>query len=315
MKNIAFLFPGQGSQFVGMAKAIYEGSSEVKAIFEEANSILGRDLKGLMFEGPNDELDLTRNAQTALLVANYACLTALTDIIDIKPAVYAGHSLGEFSALVAAGALSFADALRLVDLRGKFMQEAVKVGEGKMCAVLGLGTVDLDNICAEASTDDSIVVVANINCPGQVVISGHTSAVERASEAALKAGAKRAIILKVTVPSHSPLMEGASAKLAEVMAGIEFKEMQVPVVTNVEAALLDDYSRAPELLCRQLVSPVRWVESIELMKSNGITAMIEVGPGKVLTTLIKRIDPDIEIFKAGEPKDLEALAKVLKEEL
>lgn len=312
MKSIAFIFPGQGSQAVGMAKAIYEGYPHVRYIFDDANAILARDIKGLMFEGPSEELDLTRNAQCALLVANHAVLTALRKVLDERPEIFAGHSLGEYSALVAAGALDFEDALRLVDLRGKFMQEAVKAGEGKMCAVLGLDTVDVEEICARVSFDDSIVVVANINCPGQVVLSGHAAAVERASEAALQAGAKKAIILKVSVPSHSPLMDGASEKLARVMEDIDFKPFCTPVVTNVEAAVLDDCTRVPDLLRRQLVSPVRWVECIEVMKFRGITTMIEVGPGRVLTALNKRIASDIETFKVGEPKDLEALTAKFK---
>ena len=312
MENIAFIFPGQGSQFVGMARAIFDSNARVRDIFDEANSILARDLKRLMFEGPSEELDLTRNAQCALLVANHVSLTALTGLIDIKPQMFAGHSLGEFSALVAAGALGFEDALRLVDQRGKFMQEAVGVGEGMMCAVLGLDTPELEEICAGVSKDDSIVVIANINCPGQTVLSGHAHAVERAREAALKAGAKRAIILKVSVPSHSPLMQGAACRLAKAMEGIDFKPMSAPVVSNVEAVPIEDHTRVPELLRRQLVSPVRWVQSIEFIKSKGITAMIEVGPGKVLTTLNKRIDKDIESLKAGEPEDLEALTGALK---
>lgn len=312
MKNIAFIFPGQGSQAVGMAKGIYETYPHVRYIFDDANAILARDIKGLMFEGPSIELDLTRNAQCALLIANHVSLTVLRSVLGIRPEIYAGHSLGEYSALVAAGALDFPDALRLVDHRGKFMQEAVQAGHGKMCAVLGLDTAELEEICARVSFDDSIVVVANINCPGQVVLSGHARAVERATEAALKAGAKKAIILKVSVPSHSPLMEGAAVRLAEVMEDIHFKPFDAPVVSNVEALTIGDFTEIPDLLQRQLVSPVRWIETIEFMKCHGINRFIEIGPGKVLTALNKRIDKGIETFKCGEPKDLEALKTEFK---
>ncbi len=312
MKNIAFLFPGQGSQAVGMARALYERYGVVKSLFEEASTVLGRDMGSLLFDGPAEELDLTRNAQTALVVANQASLLALNETIGISPSMVAGHSLGEYSALVSAGVLSFADALKLVDLRGKFMQEAVEVGEGAMCAVLGLDTGLLTDICTKASTADNLVVVANINCPGQVVISGHTGAVERAKEASIKAGASRAIMLKVSVPSHSPLMEAAAERLSEVMADIEFRPFKVPVVTNVEARPLKDCSRVPGLLRSQLVSPVRWTESIEMIRGSGVDTMIEVGPGKVLSTLLKRIDKGITTYRAGEPEDMEALREAFK---
>ncbi|MBE9532393.1 MAG: ACP S-malonyltransferase [Proteobacteria bacterium] len=312
MKNIAFLFPGQGSQLVGMAKGLYEGSDKVRSIFDEASTVLGHDMKGLIFDGPAEELNLTRNAQAALVVANYSALTALNDVLGLTPVFVAGHSLGEFSALVAAGVLDFADALRLVDLRGKFMQEAVKVGEGSMCAVLGIDTELLGEICSEASTEDEKVVVANINCPGQVVISGHAKAVERASEFSLKQGASRAIVLKVSVPSHSPLMESAAEHFAQVLDKINFKPFNIPVVTNVEAEALTDSTRVAGLLTDQLTSPVRWVESIEHMRDSGVDTMIEVGPGKVLSTLIRRIDKGIKTFRAGEPADIDAIVEAFK---
>ena len=312
MKNIAFLFPGQGSQSVGMAKALYEEFDSVKALFDEASTVLGHDMSALIFDGPAEELNLTRNAQAALVVANQASLLALKERTEITPAFVAGHSLGEFSALVASGVLSFADALRLVDLRGKFMQEAVKVGEGSMCAVLGLDAELLGDICRDASEADSVVVVANINCPGQVVISGHKEAVERASEFSLKAGASRAIVLKVSVPSHSPLMEPAAENFAKVLENIEFKPFDVPIVTNVEAGPLEDSGSAAGLLRAQLVSPVRWVESVEFIRDNGAAVMIEVGPGKVLSTLIRRIDKEIKTFRAGSSADIEAITEYFK---
>ncbi len=312
MKDIAFLFPGQGSQAVGMARILYERFDVVRSLFEEASTVLGRDMGSLLFDGPSEELDLTQNAQTALVVANQASLLALSETTGLSPAVCAGHSLGEYSALVCAGVLSFADALKLVDLRGRFMQEAVEVGEGAMCAVLGLDTERITDICSNVSTADSLVVVANINCPGQVVISGHARAVERAKEASIEAGAKRAIMLKVSVPSHSPLMEPAAERLAEVMADIEFMPFKVPVVTNVEASPLEDSTRVPDLLRSQLVSPVKWTESIETITGSGIDTMIEVGPGKVLTTLNKRIDKETATFRAGEPTDIEALIEAFK---
>jgi [acyl-carrier-protein] S-malonyltransferase len=268
-------------------------------------------MRSLIFDGPPEELNLTRNAQSALVVANHASLTALNEAAALTPLMVAGHSLGEFSALVASGVLGFADALRLVDLRGKYMQEAVKVGEGGMCAVLGLDTELLSEICAQASTEDSKVVIANINCPGQVVISGHTEAVGRASEFSLKAGASRAIVLKVSVPSHSPLMAGAAEQFALVMEKIDFKPFNLPIVTNVEAESLEDPSRVAALLKDQLTSPVRWVESIELMRDKGVSTMIEVGPGRVLSTLIRRIDKEIKTFRAGEPADIEAIVEAL----
>jgi [acyl-carrier-protein] S-malonyltransferase len=285
---IAFVFPGQGSQYAGMGKDMADNFPAARQVFEEANDALGFDLATLCYNGPEDELKLTTNTQPAILTVSTAALKVLEQESGLRPAYLAGHSLGEYSALVAAGALSFADAVRTVRQRGAFMQEAVPVGVGAMAAILGLDTVELEAVCREAA-QGQVVSPANFNSPGQVVIAGHATAVERAIELAKARGAKRAMPLPVSAPFHCSLMLPAGERLREVLAGIAVGPLRAPVVSNVEAAPNSDAGRVKELLVAQVSAPVRWDESVQKMAELGVERFIEIGPGKVLAGLIKRI--------------------------
>ena len=308
--HIAFIFPGQGSQCIGMAKDFYDRYVDAKTVFEEASNTLGFDMARLCFEGPATKLNLTQNTQPALLTASVAILNVLNKETSIKPRFLAGHSLGEYTALVASRALDFKDAVRVVAMRGKFMQEAVPQGMGAMAAVIGLTGDMVKDICREASRsgilpdNDNIVVPANFNSPEQTVISGHKEAVARASNLAKERNAKRVIPLPVSVPSHSPLMKPAAEKLARELDNIKIKALNVHVISNVEAKPLLSEERVKDLLEKQLYSPVRWVESIQMMKQEGIESVIEVGPGRVLTGLVKRIDDSIKTMNVEKPEDI-----------
>ncbi|MBI5562337.1 MAG: ACP S-malonyltransferase [Deltaproteobacteria bacterium] len=311
MKKLAIVFPGQGSQFVGMGKGLCAAYPVAKETFDEANDALGFDLASIAFTGPADALDRTEFTQPALLAASVAALRVLRGVASAAPAFYAGHSLGEYTALVAAGAIRFADAVRIVNLRGKYMQEAVPAGAGKMCAILGLYINDVAAVCDAASGDGAVVVSANINGPQQIVISGDARAVDMAAGLASERGAKRVIPLQVSAPSHSPLMEGAAARLASELAKIEIAAPKASVLSNVEAAPIVGAAQIKGILVRQLTSPVRWVETINRMKAEGVERVVEAGPGKVLTGLIKRIEPDIETFNIGEAGDVDKLAAAM----
>src|SRR3990167_4961859 len=303
--RFAFVFPGQGSQCIGMGKEFYERYPDAKSVFQEASDILHLDMARLCFECPDEELNLTQNTQPAILTASIAILNTIEQEITTKPSFLAGHSLGEYTALVAGKAIDFKDAVRIVYLRGKFMQEAVPQGAGAMAAILGLTGEIVAEVCKESSTKDSIVVPANFNSPEQTVISGHREAVERASNLARTRGAKRAIPLPVSVPSHSPLMKPAAERLSKELANIKFKKLNTPIITNVEAEPLSAEDKIKELLEKQLYSPVRWVESIQRMKQEGIETIIEIGPGRVLTGLVKRIDSGIKTVNIEKPTDIE----------
>ncbi len=311
MSKTAFVFPGQGSQSIGMAKSIFDSSEGARAAFAEASDSLGMDVAKLSFEGPDYLLDRTEYTQPALLTASIATLRALKEKTGFVPSCLAGHSLGEYTALVAAGAIEFRDAVKLVHLRGQYMQESVPPGVGKMCAILGLSREDVQTICDSASIDTAEVVPANINSPEQVVISGHAAAVDIAAGMAKDRGAKRVIPLQVSAPSHSPLMEKASQRLGEELEKIKIKGLNIPVYTNVEAEPLTESSRIKELLCLQLTSPVRWVDIVQAMKADGVGTIIEVGPGKVLTGLVKRIDKEINAVSLSEAADLEKVLGVI----
>lgn len=312
MKKIAIIFPGQGSQSIGMGKSLYEGFASARAIFDEADAVLGYDLKGMAFSGPAVDLGRTENTQPALLAAGVAAFRVLSEETGVHPASLAGHSLGEFTALCAAGVFDFKDAVRLVHLRGRFMQESVPQGVGKMSAIIGLNLSEVIEVCAEASTEDSVVVVANINGPQQVVISGHAGAVEAAGGIAKQKGAKMIVSLVVSAPSHSPLMKNAAQRLASELKGVGLRQFNVPVYSNVEATPVADPTLVPGLLVRQLTNPVQWVDIIKRMKADGVTLFIEAGPGKVLTGLVKRIEPSLETVNFSEAADMDMVKAALR---
>lgn len=285
---IAFLFPGQGSQHAGMGKDLADNFTVARHVFEEANDALNFDLASLCFNGPEEDLKLTANTQPAILTTSIAALRVLETEAGLTPAYASGHSLGEYSALVCAGALAFADAVRIVRQRGTFMQEAVPVGTGSMAAILGLDLDVLDNVCRDAA-QGQIVSPANYNSDGQVVIAGHVEAVNRAIDLAKESGAKRALPLPVSAPFHCSLMVPAGERLATVLSEISFSEMILPVVTNVEATPNQDAERARDLLVQQVSAPVRWQETIACMVGLNVERYVEIGPGKVLSGLVKRM--------------------------
>ena len=292
MRMVAFLFPGQGSQSVGMGREFFENFSLARRVFEEADDALHFSISKLCFQGPEETLKLTENTQPAMLTTSIACLRVLQNEKGFTPRLTAGHSLGEYSALVASGGLAFSDAVRIVRLRGRFMQEAVPVGEGAMAAVLGMEREELERLCEEAAGEE-VLAPANFNSPGQIVISGHTRAVERAIERVKQKG-KKAMLLAVSAPFHSPLMKGAGERLAKEIEPISVGELKIPVVTNVEAEINEDRNRVKPLLVAQVSSPVRWEESMKRMVQEGIERVLEIGPGKVLSGLMKRIDSKVE---------------------
>jgi [acyl-carrier-protein] S-malonyltransferase len=305
MKPTAFIFPGQGSQHVGMGKEFYENFSVARRVFEEAEDSLRFSISKLCFEGPEEALKLTENTQPAMLAASIAALRVLETEKGITPQFSAGHSLGEYSALVASGALAFPETIRIVRLRGKFMQEAVPVGEGAMAALLGMEREQVERLCEEVSSGE-VLTPANFNCPGQIVIAGHSKAVERAIERVKQEG-KKAVLLPVSAPFHSPLMKPAGERLEKALEEISVNDLKIPVVTNVEAEVNTLKERVKGLLVAQVSSPVRWEESMRKMGEKGIERVLEIGPGKVLSGLMKRIDPRIE---AENLEDLQTLKKI-----
>jgi [acyl-carrier-protein] S-malonyltransferase len=309
--KLAFIFPGQGSQYVGMGRQMCECFPAARRVFEEADASLGFSLSRLCFDGPAEELQHTVNAQPAILTVSVACLRVLQER-GVVPAVAAGHSLGEYSALVAAGALTFADAVRIVRKRGQFMQEAVPLGTGGMTAILGLDVPKVEEICRQAS-DAGIVEAVNLNCPGQVVIAGETHALERASMLAREAGARRCVPLAVSAPFHSSLMRPAGEKLARELEQVTMADPQFPVVANVTADYVTSREDVKRLLVEQVYSPVRWEESMRRLIGDGITTFIEVGPGTVLCGLLRKINRQVDCWSVQDPDSLEKVLACLKE--
>jgi [acyl-carrier-protein] S-malonyltransferase len=330
MTKSAFLFPGQGSQSVGMGRDFYENFPAARAVFDEADEALGFSLSKLIFEGPEEQLKLTEHTQPAILTVSVAAARILADK-GIVPALAAGHSLGEYSAHVAAGTLSFADAVRTVRNRGRYMQQAVAAGEGAMAAILGLSSDLINDICAQVSDDmtplptanitspqaqafspnSAVVSPANLNSPDQTVISGASEAVHRVADLCKQAGAKRAVMLAVSAPFHCALMEPAQKALSIDFEAVIFNDPQFPIACNVDARLIARRAEARDCLVRQVTAPVRWVECVQLLIAQGVTHFIEVGPGKVLTGLMRQIDRSQRTLNVENSESLEKTIDVL----
>jgi [acyl-carrier-protein] S-malonyltransferase len=302
MGKVAFLFPGQASQYPGMGKELADRYPVARAVFEEADKALGFAISKICFEGTEDELRLTANTQPAILTVSVAAYRVLADK-GIMPDFVAGHSLGEYSALVAVGALKFADAVRLVHKRGTYMQEAVPVGVGGMAAIMGLSPAVVQDVCKRAA-ENEVCAPANLNSPEQTVISGHASAVKRAVEIASQSGAKRAVVLAVSAPFHSALMMPAQEKLEKDLRATAMNFLQVPLVTNVDADTIRKGDEAREALIRQVTMPVRWEESMRMLLDEGVNTFVEVGPGKVLTGLIRQIERSVATLNVEDEKSL-----------
>lgn len=301
----AYIFPGQGSQYPGMGKNLVENFPLAKRIFEEADDALSFSISRLCFEGSVEDLQLTENTQPAILAVSVAVLRTIESEGFPAPDFAAGHSLGEYSGLVAARSLSLADAIRTVRSRGRYMQEAVPVGTGAMAAIIGANLKDIEKACAEAS-QGQVCAPANINSPTQVVIAGNTEAVDRASELLKAGGAKRVVKLNVSAPFHSALMTPAQERLAVDLEAIAFEHLKVPLVTNVDAAVIGKAAEARDSLVRQVSSPVRWLESIELLIKEGVDTFVEVGPGKVLSGLMRQISREVKCLNVEDAAGLKS---------
>lgn len=308
--KIAFVFPGQGSQSVGMLDA-WADNAAVRRTLEQASASLGQDLASLIANGPAEDLNLTTNTQPVMLAAAVATYAAWREAGGVEPALMAGHSLGEYSALTAAGALKLEDAVRIVRVRADAMQAAVPVGTGAMAAVLGLSDDDVREVCAQAAQGE-VVEAVNFNAPAQVVIAGHKAAVERACELAKARGAKRALLLPVSAPFHSSLLKPAADVLQVALGGVEVSSPSVPVINNVDVAVVSDPAGIRDALVRQAWHPVRWVETIQAMKTQGVTHIVECGPGKVLNGLTKRIDKDLVGLAITDPASMQAALDLLQ---
>ncbi|WP_100403075.1 ACP S-malonyltransferase [Bacillus sp. FJAT-42315] len=312
MGKIAFVFPGQGSQVVGMGQSLADQHEGIRQLFVKADERLGFSLSDIIFHGPQEKLTLTMNAQPALLATSMAVLQRFAKE-EIVPDYVAGHSLGEYTALTAAGALSFEDAVYAVHKRGQFMEQAVPAGEGTMAAVLGMERSLLQQVVDEVTANGHAVGLANLNCPGQVVISGTKTGVEQASERAKEKGAKRVLPLNVSGPFHSSLMKPATKQLEEVLNEIELSDSQVPVMANVDAKVVQQADEIKQKLLQQLYSPVLWEDSVEALIEEGVDTFIEIGPGKVLSGLIKKINRQVRTFAVQDEESIQTVAAQLKE--
>ncbi|APC48665.1 ACP S-malonyltransferase [Virgibacillus halodenitrificans] len=302
MKKVAFMFPGQGSQAVGMGQSFYNEYQKIRELYDEANSLLKKDITKIMFEGPKEILTETENTQPALLLSSIAVHTLLIEE-EIQPVMTVGHSLGEYSALVAAGAISLEEALPLVATRGKLMEEAFPKGQGTMAAVLGMNEEKIQDCLNEV--EDEIVDIANLNCPGQIVISGSKEGIEEATEVLKANGAKRVMPLNVSGPFHSRLMKSANEKFSNHLNEVHFSDTSIPVYANVSASPVTEHQRMKELLIKQLYSPVRFEESIRKMIEAGVDAFVEVGNGKVLSGLVRKIDKQAKTFAVQDKESLQ----------
>src|SRR5215212_6548353 len=307
--NTAFVFPGQGSQYAGMGRDLFEAYPEARRVFHEIDDALGYSISTLCFEGPEEQLKLTENTQPAILAVSSAIHAVLEEHGAARRDLVAGHSLGEYSAIVSVGGLTPANAAKIVRARGRFMQEAVPVGTGGMAALIGPSVEDARAICEEAAQGE-IVSVANINAPGQIVIAGTKSGIERAIVAAKARGVRRALPLPVSAPFHCALMEPAAERLAPLLDEADFKDLWVALVSNVDASPIGTATAVRNALLRQVASPVRWVESVERMIAMGVKKFVEIGPGNVLTGLIKRIDGNVELINVSDVASLEAFVQM-----
>lgn len=304
MGKVAFMFPGQASQYPGMGKELAENYPVARAVFEEADKALGFSISRMCFEGSEEELKQTANTQPAILTVSVAAYRVVAEK-GLAPDYVAGHSLGEYSALVAVGSLNFSDAVRLVHKRGKYMQEAVPAGQGGMAAIMGISPAVVQDACKRAA-EGEICSAANLNSPEQTVISGHASAVKRAVEIASQLGAKRSMMLAVSAPFHSALMMPAQEKLEKDLRATSFADLQVPLVTNVDADTIRKGDEAREALIRQVTMPVRWQESMRLLLDEGVNTFLEVGPGRVLTGLMRQIERSVASLNVEDEKSLQA---------
>lgn len=312
MENIAYLFPGQGSQYVGMGKDLYDNYEVAREVFDEASESLQMDLKKLCFEGPADKLGLTEFSQPAILTVSYAAYRVYEKLFNLKPVVLAGHSLGEYSALVVSKALKFFDVVKVVKARGKFMQSAVPLGIGTMAAILGLGREKVEEACKEA-TDEAYVQPANYNCPGQIVISGYVKGVDIASDISRVKGAVKTIKLSVSAPFHSKLMEPAAEKLASHFDYVEISDPEIPVISNVDAEPNYSKNTLKELLVKQVSNAVKWEDSMKKTISDfKVSRVIEFGPGRVLCGLMRKIDRKIKVLNLENCANLNKIEKEVK---
>ena len=309
MHRLGIVFPGQGAQYVGMGRDLHDGFKVVRSTFSEARKVLGFDVAALCFEGPQEELDLTINTQMTVLTLDVAAYKVFAQLTPLRPAVMAGHSLGEYSALCASGAMSFGNALRLVRARSRYQQEAVPVGVGSMAAIIGLERPVVENVCREVSRKNGVVTPANFNAPGQTVVSGLAAAVDSVTSRAREKGAKRAMRLPLSVPFHCALLVEAAVRFKKDLESIEIRQGDIPVLSNVDPAVVHAPDNTKDLLVRHITAPVRWQETIEKMAFMGIDTVVEMGPRKILSALSKRIDSRIRMLNV---EDRDSLKKTLE---